>query len=464
MSILIRRETGFYKRLMYLSMPIVLQNLITFSLGLIDTFMVSQLGNTEMAAVTAANVPVFLLISIVFGVQSGLGILVSQYWGKQDMRSISRAIGVAATAGVVVAAVLAAVLFLWPVQIMDLLSNNHQLSILGAPYLKFIGISYIFNMVSSVYASAQRSAENPSFGMKLFGASTLINTGLNYLLIFGKLGFPMLGIQGAAIATLCARICEFIICLIYALRDRRIRMQWAAFFRPGWDMLRRFLKYASPVVLNEAVWGLGNSLLTVIFGYTENSVEMLAANAVMGNLNWLFLVFCFGLGAAVGVLVGKAIGEGWSQDEIMDLSRALLRFTIVSGVVLAVFALSLVPTLFVPLIFPLFKLYGESAVIATALAVTAFATIPLHAHSISSITGVLRAGGDVFWSAALDLGPQWCIGLPLTALCALVLKTGIWPIAIAMQLEYFVKVPLCEYRVRSRKWIHDVTMSRREEP
>ena len=464
MSILIRREPGFYKRLMYLSMPIVLQNLITFSLGLIDTFMVSQLGNTEMAAVTAANVPVFLLISIVFGVQSGLGILVSQYWGKQDMRSISRAIGVAAASGVVVAALLAAVLFLWPVQIMDLLSNNHQLSVLGAPYLKLIGISYIFNMVSSVYASAQRSAENPSFGMKLFGASTLINTGLNYLLIFGKLGFPMLGIQGAAIATLCARICEFIICLLYALRDRRIRIQWAAFFRPGWDMLRRFLKYASPVVLNEAAWGLGNSLLTVILAYTENSVEMLAANAVMGNLSRLFLVFCFGLGAAVGVLVGKAIGEGRSQDEIMDLSRALLRFTIVSGIILTVFALSLVPTLFVPVVFPLFKLYGESAVIATALAVTAFATIPLHAHSISSITGVLRAGGDVFWSAALDLGPQWCIGLPLTALCALVLKTGIWPIAIAMQLEYFVKVPLCEYRVRSRKWIHDVTMSRREEP
>lgn len=464
MSILIRREPGFYKRLMYLSMPIVLQNLITFSLGLIDTFMVSQLGNTEMAAVTAANVPVFLLISIVFGVQSGLGILVSQYWGKQDMRSISRAIGVAAASGVVVAALLAAVLFLWPVQIMDLLSNNHQLSVLGAPYLKLIGISYIFNMVSSVYASAQRSAENPSFGMKLFGASTLINTGLNYLLIFGKLGFPMLGIQGAAIATLCARICEFIICLLYALRDRRIRIQWAAFFHPGWDMLRRFLKYASPVVLNEAAWGLGNSLLTVILGYTENSVEMLAANAVMGNLSRLFLVFCFGLGAAVGVLVGKAIGEGRSQNEIMDLSRALLRFTIVSGIILTVFALSLVPTLFVPVVFPLFKLYGESAVIATALAVTAFATIPLHAHSISSITGVLRAGGDVFWSAALDLGPQWCIGLPLTALCALVLKTGIWPIAIAMQLEYFVKVPLCEYRVRSRKWIHDVTMSRREEP
>ena len=346
------------------------------------------------------------------------------------------------------------------VQIMDLLSNNHQLSILGAPYLKIIGISYIFNMLSSVYASAQRSAENPSFGMKLFGASTLINTGLNYLLIFGKLGFPMLGIQGAAIATLCARICEFIICSIYALRDKRIRVQWAAFVRPGWDMLRRFLKYASPVVLNEAGWGLGTSMLTVILGYTENSVEMLAANAVMGNLGRLFLVFCFGLGAATAVLVGKAIGEGQSEEDIMSLSKALLRFTVVSGTVLAAIALVLLPTLFVPVVFPLFKLFGESAAIATAVAVTSFASIPLHAYTISSITGVLRSGGDVLWSAALDLGPQWIVCLPLTALCALVLKTGIWPIALAMQTESVAKLPLCLYRVRSRKWIHDVTANK----
>ena len=299
--------------------------------------------------------------------------------------------------------------------------------------------------------------------MKLFGASTLINTGLNYLLIFGKLGFPMLGIRGAAIATLCARVCEFVICIVYALRDKRIRMQWAEFFRPGFAMLRRFLKYASPVVLNEAAWGLGNSLLTVILGYTENSVEMLAANAVMGNLNRLFLVFCFGLGAATSVLVGMAIGQGQSKDEIMSLSRALLRFTAVSGAVLAAVALATIPLLCQPIVFPLFKLFGESAAIATALAVTGFASIPLHAYAISTVTGVLRAGGDVVWGAALDLGPQWLIALPLTALCALVLKTGIWPIALAMQTESLVKIPLCIYRVGTKKWISDVTVSRKKE-
>ena len=109
----LKRDKGFYRYLAALTGPIALQNLITFSLGLIDTFMVSKLGNNEMAAVTAANVPVFLLISIVFGVQSGVGILISQYWGKKDLTNISRAIGVAAGLGVALALIVALVLFLW---------------------------------------------------------------------------------------------------------------------------------------------------------------------------------------------------------------------------------------------------------------------------------------------------------------------------------------------------------------
>ena len=251
----LKREPGFYRYLWGLTGPIALQNLITFTLGLMDTLMVSWLGNTQMAAVTTANVPVFLLISIVFGVQSGLSILVSQYWGKRDMEHISRAIGVAAMLGTGLTVVLAAVLYLWPVEIMDLLSNNHELSVLGAPYLKLIGISYVFNMLSSLYVSARRSAEDAGFGMKLFAMSTVLNTGLNYLLIFGKCGLPALGIQGAAVATLLARIAEFAVCSFCAVRSRLLPIQWRAFFRPGWEMLRRFVKYSSPVILNETAWG-----------------------------------------------------------------------------------------------------------------------------------------------------------------------------------------------------------------
>ena len=454
----LQRDKGFYRYLARLTAPIALQNLITFSLGLIDTLMVSQLGNKEMAAVTTANVPVFLLISIVFGVQSGVGILISQYWGKKDLPSISRAIGVAAGLGVALALVIALALFLWPVQIMDLMSNKHHLSLLGAPYLRVIGFSYVFNMLSSIYVSAQRSVENASFGMKLFGMSTVLNTGMNYLLIFGKCGFPMLGVEGAAIATLLSRVAEFAVCLFCALRSRVIPLDLKALFRPGWEMLRRFVKYASPVMANELFWGLGNSLLTVILGHMTISVEFLAANAVMGNLNRLFLVVCFGLGAATAVIVGKAIGEGKSHQEVLDLSHTLLWVTILVGLALAAVALALVPLLFQPIVFPLFKLYDQTALIATALAVTGFASIPLHAYSITAVTGVLRAGGDVFCSAALDISPQWLVALPLTAVIALVMDASCWWVAAAVQAESLLKCPLCWYRIRKGRWIHDVTL------
>ncbi len=454
---ILKREPGFYKRLFCLSLPMVLQNLITFSLGLIDTFMVSQLGNEEMAAVTTANVPVFILISIIFGVQSGLGILISQYWGKGDVKSISRALGVACIIGGGLTLILAAVFFLFPVQVMDLLSNRHDLSLLGAPYLRVIGFAFVFNMLSSIYASAQRSVENPSFGMKLFGFSTILNTGLNYLLIFGHFGFPALGVAGAAIATLLARISEFVICVICALRSKTIPLEIPLFLRPGLGMVRKFLKYASPVVLNEAVWGLGNSLLTVILGYTDNSVEMLAANAVMGNLNRVLLVVCFGLGSATAVILGKAIGEGKRHAFVLDLGRALLWFTILVGGVLGLICLILTPVFFVPVVFPMFKLYNESAAIAFALAVANFLFFPFHACSTSAIVGILRGGGDVIWSTVLDNAPLWLVCLPVTALTALVLKTGVWPIVLSMQLENLVKFPFCVWRVGSGKWINDVT-------
>ena len=142
----------------------------------------------------------------------------------------------------------------------------------------------------------------------------------------------------------------------------------------------------------------------------------------------------------------------------MSLSQCLLLFTVLVGGALGIIALILVPTVFQPYIFPLFKLFGESANIATALAVASFSTIPIHAYSISAITGVLRAGGDVTWSTVLDVGPQWLVALPLTAFVALVLQASPWAIAFATHAESALKVPLSMLRINSGKWIHDVTL------
>ena len=454
----LRREPGFYRRLWKLALPIILQNIITFSLGLADTFMVSQLGNAEMAAVTAANIPVFILTSLIFGVQNGLSILSGQYWGKGDTRSINRCLGVACMLGGSLILTLSVLMAAFPVPIMNLLSNRHELSLLGAPYLRIIGFSYLFNCLSSAYISARRSVEDTSFGMKVFGISGALNILLNYLLIYGKCGFPALGVTGAAIATLLSRMVEFLICLISALRCKRLPFDASAFFRPGMDTVHLFVRYSAPVVLNEALWGLGTSLTTVILGHTACSVAMLAAYAVIGNLNRLLQVVCFALGMSTAVVLGKAIGEGQDKDTVQSLSASLLTFAALVGLTIGIVSLLLMPVLFIPVVFPLFKLYGESARIASILAITYFAVIPVRSYIFTALIGVLRAGGDVNPAVAIDLLPLWLVGLPLTALVALVLELGPWPIAIVMLVEDISKVPFCAARIRSGKWIHDVTV------
>ena len=194
------RERGFYKRMWMLALPLILQNLITTSLGFVDTFMVGLLGSNELSAVTAANAPIYLIQIIIFGLMSGLTVLVSQYWGRGDVDAINRSMGVAMYAGVGIALAMAAAMFFLPRQVMGLVTNNALLIELGMPYLRIVGVSYVFNAVSSVYVSMQRSTERPAFGLAVFAASMLLNTFLNYILIFGKLGAPALGITGAAIA------------------------------------------------------------------------------------------------------------------------------------------------------------------------------------------------------------------------------------------------------------------------
>ena len=146
----LRRGRGFYKRVWMLSLPLILQNLITTSLGFVDTFMVGLLGQTELSAVTAANTPVFLLQVIVFGLISGLTILASQYWGKGDTDSINRCMGVTLYAGLLLAGTIALVMFFFPTQIMGIVTNNATLIAMGAPYLRIVGLGYIFNAVTSV--------------------------------------------------------------------------------------------------------------------------------------------------------------------------------------------------------------------------------------------------------------------------------------------------------------------------
>ena len=195
----LRQPGGFYRRLFLLALPIIVQNLITTSLGFLDTFMVGLLGSEQMSAVTVANVPIFIIQLIVFGLQSGSSVLISQYWGRGDRESINRVMGIGFMIAGGVSVLFAAILCAFPAQVLYLITDNLTLVELAEPYLRIVGFSYIFNSLSSIYIGMQRSIENPRFGMIVFAISMLCNTLGNYVLIFGKLGLPALGITGAAV-------------------------------------------------------------------------------------------------------------------------------------------------------------------------------------------------------------------------------------------------------------------------
>ena len=453
----LRREPGFYRHTWQLALPIMLQNLITTSLGFVDTFMVGLLGQAELSAVTAANTVVYLVQTIIFGLLSGLAILVSQYWGRHDTESINRCMGVALYTGVSIAAAVALTLFYIPQWVMSLVTDNRLLIGLGAPYLRLVGISYVFNTASSVYVGVQRSTENPAMGLTVFTTSMVLNTFLNYILIFGKFGAPALGITGAAAATLISRAVEFILTFGYALRNRRIPLMPAALLHPGTAFVGDFLKYSTPVLVNDSLWGLGTTLITAVIGHMAISEEMLAAYAIMGNIEKFSTVACYGISGASAVIVGKRIGEGASREKVYEVSWCMLLLTVMIGLMVSLSLAVLLPTVFIPWLYPLFHLEGLSLEIAATMCVVFIIMMPTKAFDITNISGVLRAGGDVRVSAVIDVGSVWLVALPITVLSALVFEAPVALVCLGIQAEGLSKVPLGIWRLRSRKWINNVT-------
>ena len=227
--------------------------------------------------------------------------------------------------------------------------------------------------------------------------------------------------------------------------------------RPGWDMVRSFLKYATPVLVNEVLWGLGVSVMTAIMGHMVISTDILAAYAIMGNIDKFSTVACFGVAGATAVIVGKRIGEGAGREEVYSLGCCLLTVSLGVGVAVAAALAVLLPTVFVPYLYPLFHLEGLALRIAVTMCVVYICTMPMKAFDITNITGLLRAGGDARMASVIDLAPLWVVAVPLTALAALMLDAPVTIVCLCIQTENLCKMPLGILRLRSRKWINDVT-------
>lgn len=455
---ILRMEKGFYRNMAGLALPLVLQNLITESLALVDTFMVGALGESQLAGVTAANIPIFVIALFIFGVQSGCTVLISQYWGKGDTESIGRVLGMGFYTAGAVSTAFALLLFFASRPFLGLFCNDPVVAAYAAQYGRIVGFSYILNSVTQVYIGAHRSMGNPRLGLGILAVSMCANTFLNWVFIFGNLGAPRLGVEGAALGTLLARVLEFCVMLVYAVSNRRFRPKLRNVLRPGRAIAARFVRFATPVILNETLWGLGTSLYPTIMGHMAGSQEILAAYAVAGNVEKICTVAIFAVAATAAILVGQAVGAG-ERERAYKVGGAMDALASLLGLVIGGGAIVLLYTLAPRYLYPAVNLSPRAGDITTMMLTVTFATLSLRAFNSTNVVGVLRGGGDVTTASIIDLAFLWVVSLPLAALAGLVLKLDVLWVYLVLALEQSLKVIFGLHRYRSGKWIRDVTVS-----
>lgn len=437
-------------------LPMILQNLVTNFMALADSFMVGALGETELAAVTMANSVFYVLSLIIFGIQSGTGVLVAQYYGKGRLDAINRIMGMGYYVSLGLTALIALLSFFFPMQLMQLVTNNPDLWEPGAEYARIVGFSYVCMAFSGVYIAVQRSMENPGLGAILLTVSGALNILLNYMFIFGKWGAPAMGCAGAAVATLLSRVLEVLVVTGCFFRSKRLPVKPGLMLRPGRIIAGDFIKYSLPVVLNEGMWSLAMSLYSIIMGHMPNSTPILAAYTIAGNIDRMAAVALFAAGNAAAVIIGRDIGCG-DTKEIYGKGVALNFVCFVTGIISMGILLTIRATLLDGFIFPLMDISAEAGELAKMMLAFIAVVMPLRSLNLCNIVGVFRGGGDVRYGLICDIGPLYCVCLPAAALCGLVFGLGITAVYVCICLDDFCKVFLCLPRLRSGKWINSVT-------
>ncbi len=416
---------------------------------MVDTVMIGALGERDIAASGLANQLFFLFVLILFGINSGSGIFIAQYFGKKDIKNIHRVqgIGLITSCSIALIFTLGAVLF--PKSILSAFSKDSMVVIQGSKYLRIVGLSYVINAISLSYAFALRSTRQAKIPMFISIIALLTNTILNYLLIFGKFGFPFLGIEGAAIATLIARIVEFLCILGYVYSTKNIlAAPLKQLFDLSKEFIANFFKITIPVILNEGFWALGMTMYSM--AYARISTEAIATVQISNTVQNIFMVMNMGISNACAVMIGNKIGEG-KQHRAIEYSK---KFSYIVPILGAVMGLLLI--IASPLILKAFSVRAETYSDAIKVLRIIGIIMPIKAFNALLVVGILRSGGDTKFSLFLETGTVWLVGVPLAFLGALLLKWPVYMVVSLVMLEEVVKVFIGIWRVKSKKWIRSV--------
>lgn len=445
------KDSGFYKAFFTMTLTMALQNLIVFGVNLADSVMMGAYSETALSGVGICNNIQFFLNMAASGIASGMTVIASQYWGKNDKKPIFKVSAVAIWLGIFFTALIFAFAAFAPDFLIRLFTDKENVIEQAVLYLDVIKHTYFLFTLSTILLAILRSVETVKIGFYVSLSSFAINIFLNYVLIYGKFGAPEMGIRGAAIATLISRAIELTVVVIYVLFiDKKLRMRPRDFVALDKIMIKDYFKTGLPLMMSSVSWGIAMSIQGAIIGRLVESA--IAANSIATTLFQVATVICYASSNVACVLIGKTIGEGKSMDIIKRRSKNLQLIFLAIGV-----ASSAILLLSKNLIIDFYNATPQTVEITNQFIWVLCVTIIGTAYEAPSLCGIVSGGGETSFVLKNDIIFMWLIVLPLSALSAFVFKFPVVVTFACLKADQVLKCAVAVVKVNSFNWVKTVT-------
>lgn len=446
-------DKTFYRTFAILTLSLALQNLLTYSVNLADNIMLGRFSQDALSGASLCNQLQFFLQMLVQGVGEGVVVLGTRYWGKKDLKPIPNIIGAGLRFGVSIAAVLFVLALLFPTQIIRLMTNDPVIMEQAVQYLQIICFTYVIFALTNMLTASLRSIGIVKIGYIISASTLCINICLNYVLIYGHFGAPALGVRGAAIATLVSRTVELLIVIWFLkFREHTLRLNWRKLLFIDTSYIRDYIHVSLPMLVTQTMWGASSIIQTAILGNMENAAMVVPANSISVLVFQILSVVGYGAASAAAIMTGRTLGEGHKERIDQTAFTFQIMFCIIGVFTGLIILLSRGPVL---------QIYNtlspEAAELTrqfiTVLAITSVGTC----YQMAADCGILRAGGDTRFAMWNNIVFVWLICLPCAALSAFVFHFSPVVVFFCLKMEQLGKCPVIFLRVRSKKWIKQIT-------
>ena len=442
-------DRDFYSQVIHLTIPIIIQNLLSAAVNSADVVMLNYVGQSAISAVSLAANYSNILFMVYYGLGTGASLLCAQYFGKNNMEAIHAIEGIALRFSMAISVIVALVAFSVPGRMMQIFTSDRELITIGASYLRIMGITYICWGITEIYLAVLRSIGRVTISMALNMLAFGLNIFLNATFIFGLFGMPKLGATGVAIATATSRMIELAACVIVSFLSKDVKLNLMYMFIRSRILLKDFIRLSLPALLNDLSWSVAFSMYSVILGHL--GTDVVAANSLVTVVRNIGTVFCFAIASAGTILLGKIMGQG-NLEKAKAYATGLMRLTVLSGALGGVIVLLVTPFVMK------FAALNDAAMhyLKYMLLINTYYIMGA-AVNTTLIAGVFRAGGDTKFGMICDSIVMWVYAVPLGFVAAFVLKLPVLWVYFLLCTDEFVKWPCVIRHYRQGKWARNIT-------